>query len=73
MIEFIFSSFWIWLGFIVATLCLFSGVVDIIKAFHPTRKVRITYYDDTHTHVVEIINATPKDVDKALVGQSDFQ
>ena len=72
MIEFILSSFWTWLGFIIATLCLCYGIVDIIKAIHPTRKVRITYYDDRHTHTVEIINAAPKDVDKALTEKATY-
>ena len=57
-LRFIFSSFWIWLGF--TTL-----VVDAIKAIRNTRNVKI-YTFENGNRTVEIENATKADVADAI-------
>ena len=66
IINFVFANFWTWLGALILVATLLSGVADIIKAAKkPERTVRVTTYGDK-TSIVQIENATPEDVRKAV-------
>lgn len=39
LLRFIFSSFWIWLGFIMMIAVFLDGIAGIISAIHPVRTV----------------------------------
>lgn len=40
-LRFIFSSFWVWLGFVVLVAAAGGAVVEIVKAIHPARKIAV--------------------------------
>ena len=40
--RFIFSSFWVWLGFIILVSIVGGGVVELVKACKRNRKVSIS-------------------------------
>ncbi len=40
-VKFIFSSFWIWTGFVVLVAAAGGAVAEIIKAVHPARKIAV--------------------------------
>ena len=66
----ILANFWTWAGTVILVATVLSGVAEIIKAAKkPVRKVRRTTYGD-RTCIVEIENATPEDVERAVVSQS---
>lgn len=64
-LRFIFSSFWIWLGFTALIAVVLNYLVDAIKAIRNTRNVKIYNFEDGK-RTVEIENATSKDVADAL-------
>lgn len=63
-IRFVFSSFWVWLGFIVLILSAAGAAAEIIKAAKQNRKVAVYRVGDVKR--VEIENATRGDVTAAL-------
>lgn len=63
-IRFVFSSFWVWLGFVVLVLAVAEGAAEIIKAARQNRKVAVYRVGDVKR--VEIENATRGDVTAAL-------
>lgn len=63
-IRFVFSSFWVWLGFIVLILSTAGAAAEIIKAAKQNRKVAVYRVGDVKR--VEIENATRGDVSAAL-------
>lgn len=63
-IRFIFSSFWIWLGFLVLICCVLKYLVDFMVAAHPARK--ITVRDLANSRTIEIQNASSADLMLAL-------
>lgn len=66
VINFVFANFWTWLGALILLATLLGGVADIVKAMKkPERQVRVTTYGDK-TSIVQIDNATPEDVRKAV-------
>lgn len=70
-LRFIFSSFWIWLGFTTLVAVVLKYLVDAIKAIHNTRNVKI-YTFENGNRTVEIENATKADVADAI-GTSSSQ
>ena len=56
-LRFIFSSFWIWLGFTTLVAVVLKYLVDAIKAIRNTRNVKI-YTFENGNRTVEIENAT---------------
>ena len=40
-LRFIFSSFWVWLGFVVLVAAAGGAVVEIVKAIRPARKIAV--------------------------------
>lgn len=68
-IRFIFSSFWIWLGFVTLVAVMLKYLVDLVKAIRSKRNIKVYNFGDRQT--VEIENATDKDV-AAAVTKSEF-
>ena len=64
-LRFIFSSFWIWLGFTTLVAVVLKYLVDAIKAIRNTRTVKI-YTFENGNRTVEIENATKADVADAI-------
>lgn len=64
-LRFIFSSFWIWLGFTTLVAVVLKYLVDAIKAICNTRNVKI-YTFENGNRTVEIENATKADVTDAI-------
>ena len=64
-LRFIFSSFWIWLGFTTLVAVVLKYLVDAIKAIRNTRNVKI-YTFENGNRTAEIENATKADVDDAI-------
>jgi 3-deoxy-D-manno-octulosonate 8-phosphate phosphatase KdsC-like HAD superfamily phosphatase len=55
-LQFIFSSFWVWLGFILLVLADGDVLVDLVEAFRPEKKKEIKKFavdDGTTVRVVE--------------------
>ena len=63
-LRFIFSSFWIWLGFVVLVAAAGGAVVEIVKAIHPARK--ITVYRAGDVVRVEVEGAGRGDIPAAV-------
>ena len=70
-LRFIFSSFWIWLGFTTLVAVVLKYLVDAIKAIRNTQNVKI-YTFENGNRTVEIENATKADVADAI-GTSSSQ
>ena len=64
-LRFIFSSFWIWLGFTTLAAVVLKYLVEAIKAIRNTRNVKI-YTFESGNRTVEIENATKADVADAI-------
>ena len=64
-LRFIFSSFWIWLGFTTLVAVVLKYLVDAIKAIRNTQNVTI-YTFENGNRTVEIENATKADVADAI-------
>lgn len=64
-LRFIFSSFWIWLGFTTLVAVVLKYLVDATKAIRNTRNVKI-YTFENGNRTVEIENATKADVADAI-------
>lgn len=64
-LRFIFSSFWIWLGFTTLVAVVLKYLVDAIKAIRNTRNVKIYTFENGNC-TVEIENATKADVADAI-------
>jgi hypothetical protein len=64
-LRFIFSSFWIWLGFTTLVAVVLKYLVDAIKAIRNTRNVKICTFENGN-RTVEIENATKADVADAI-------
>lgn len=64
-LRFIFSSFWIWLGFTTLVAVVLKYLADAIKAIRNTRNVKI-YTFENGNRTVEIENATKADVADAI-------
>ena len=64
-LRFIFSSFWVWLGFIILVAMVGNGLAELAKACKRNRKVT-GYRIDERWHI-EIENASAADVRQAIV------
>ena len=64
-LRFIFSSFWVWLGFTILLSLIGGGVLELVKACKRNRKV-MAYQIGTRWHV-EIENASKDDVRGVMV------
>lgn len=64
-LRFIFSSFWIWLGFTFLVAVVLKYLVDAISALRGTRQVKVYAFEDGK-QTVEVNNATAADVDSIV-------
>lgn len=64
-LRFIFSSFWIWLGFTTLIAVVLKYLVDAIEAVRRGRKVKIHNFENGY-HTVEIENASLADIEAII-------
>lgn len=64
-LRFIFSSFWVWLGFVILVAVVGGGLTELVKACKRNRK--ITSYQIGQRWHVQIENASAEDVQQAIV------
>lgn len=67
-LKFIFSSPWIWLGFLILVCCVLKYRVDLVSALRAKRKVH-TFKTSDGSWQVLVENATHNDVEAAMVRQ----
>ena len=67
-LKFIFSSPWIWLGFLILVCCVLNYAVDLVNALRAKRKVH-TFKTSDGSWQVLVENATHNDVEAAMVRQ----
>lgn len=67
-LKFIFSSLWIWLGFLILVCCVLKYMVDLVSALRAKRKVH-TFKTSDGSWQVLVENATHNDVEAAMVRQ----
>ena len=67
-LKFIFSSPWIWLGFLILVCCVLKYMVDLVSALRAKRKVH-TFKTRDGSWQVLVENATHNDVEAAMVRQ----
>lgn len=67
-LKFIFSSPWIWLGFLILVCCVLKYMVDLVSAPRAKRKVH-TFKTSDGSWQVLVENATHNDVEAAMVRQ----
>lgn len=67
-LRFIFSSFWIWLGFTTLVAVVLKYLVDAIKAIRNTRNVKI-YIFENGNRTVEIENASLADIEELVAAK----
>ena len=67
-LKFIFSSPWIWLGFLIPVCCVLKYMVDLVSALRAKRKVH-TFKTSDGSWQVLVENATHNDVEAAMVRQ----
>ena len=66
--KFLFSSPWIWLGFLILVCCVLKYMVDLVSALRAKRKVH-TFKTSDGSWQVLVENATHNDVEAAMVRQ----
>ena len=66
-LRFIFSSFWVWAGFLVLVAVVLNGAAELVKACKQNRKVAV--YTMGGVRRVEIENATRGDAAAAMRGE----
>lgn len=67
-LKFIFSSPWIWLGFLILVCCVLKYMVNLVSALRAKRKVH-TFKTSDGSWQVLVENATHNDVEAAMVRQ----
>lgn len=71
-LRFIFSSFWIWAGFLVLVVVALNGAAELVKACKQNRKVAVYTVGDVRR--VEIENATRGDAAAEMgYGTKDYE
>lgn len=75
-LKFIFSSPWIWLGFLILVCCVLKYMVDLVSVLRAKRKVHTFKASDGSWQVLvenathnDVENATHNDVEAAMVRQ----
>lgn len=63
-LRFIFSSFWVWLGFVVLVAAAGGAVAEIVKAIRPARKIAVYRTGDVVR--VEVEGAGRRDIPAAV-------
>lgn len=63
--KFIFSSFWVWLGFVIMLLMIGGGVIELVKACKRGRKVTVVRMGASVHTTIE--NATKDEAQNAVI------
>lgn len=63
--RFIFSSFWVWLGFVILVSMVGSGVIELVKACKRNRKVTVVKMGASVHTTIE--NATKDEAQNAVL------
>ena len=63
-VRVIFSSFWAWLGFIILVSVIGGGVIELVKACKPNRKIKA--YRIGNRWYFEAENVTRAEVEDAV-------
>ena len=63
--RFIFSSFWVWLGFVILVSMVGGGIIELVKTCKRNRKA--TAYRIGQRWHVEIENASKEDVQQITI------
>ncbi len=64
-LRFIFSSFWVWLGFVILLSLIGGGMLELVKACKRNR--RATAYRIGQRWHVEVENASKEDVQQITI------
>lgn len=64
-LRFIFSSFWVWLGFIILVSMVGGGIIELVKACKRNRKV--SGYRVGQRWKLDVENASADDVQHAFI------
>ena len=64
-LRFIFSSFWVWLGFVILVSMIGGGVIELVKACRRNRKVTVVRMDRSIHTTIE--NATKDEAQNAVI------
>ena len=67
-LKFIFSSPWIWLGFLILVCCVLKYAVDLVNALRAKRQVH-TFKTSAGSWQMLVEKATHNDVEAAMVRQ----
>lgn len=70
-LRFIFSSFWVWAGFLVLVAVVLNGAVELVKACKQNRK--ITAYRIGERYHVTVENANRRDAAEAVRLQEEAE
>ncbi len=68
VLQFIFSSFWIWLGFPTMVAVVLKYLADAIESICRGRKVKIYNFENGY-HTVEIENASLADIEAIIAAK----
>ena len=71
LLEFIFSSFWVWLGFTILVSMIGGGMIELVKACKRNRKVTAYRIGDRWHVTVE--NATKDEAQNAVISAAYAQ
>ena len=64
-LRFIFSSFWVWLGFVILVSMVGGGVIELVKACRRNRKVTVVRMGRSIHTTIE--NATKDEAQNAVI------
>ena len=64
-LRFIFSSFWVWLGFVILVSMIGGGVIELVKACRRNRKVTVVRMGRSNHTTIE--NATKDEAQNAVI------
>ena len=64
-LRFIFSSFWVWLGFVILVSMVGGGIIELVKACKRNRKV--SGYRVGQRWKLDVENASADDVQHAFI------
>lgn len=64
-LQFIFSSFWVWLGFLILVSMIGGGVIELVKACKRNRKVTVVKMGASVHTTIE--NATKDEAQNAVL------
>jgi len=64
-LRFIFSSFWVWLGFVILVSMIGGGVIELVKACRRNRKVTVVRMGRSIHTTIE--NATKDEAQNAVI------